>query len=344
MEAVDTVSEERIVIDISDESKGSKAWSNRIRKRAKELTNELDTGYMELAKILYDVYDTPVEGQANNPPVFKQWGYQNFGDYAEQELGIHRKKAERLRSIWYILSNLNIDEAIKNRLIALGQSKMRELVRVLDSNNAKAWLELAERTSYVQLRNKITASIENQKKQRLEEQVSRLADTGSDGTPFEDDDGDERTFADEEEAKAAASSLGDDPFGPVRGSDGPKKEGAEGREPTATEIAGALPAQTEDLSFLHFALFPDQHLNVLNALEQAGKLCGSSKKGHQLDLLCTDFLATNDITNDPKGSNKAKYLAKIEKLLGVRLIAVDAKTRDVTYGMETLKTLAGGSN
>ena len=40
------------VMDNSVSTRGSKAWATKIRKRAKALSTELDTGYMEMAKIL----------------------------------------------------------------------------------------------------------------------------------------------------------------------------------------------------------------------------------------------------------------------------------------------------
>jgi len=49
---------------------GSKAWASRLRRRAKELVASLESGYMELARILYQAYDTPVDGDRKQGALF----------------------------------------------------------------------------------------------------------------------------------------------------------------------------------------------------------------------------------------------------------------------------------
>lgn len=122
---------------VSTAARGSREWASRTRKRAQILTKQLDTGYMELAKILYDIYDCPIDGDPKNASVLTTWGHASFKDYVENELGIHYKKAQRLRSIWYVLEIMlkDLDIKTKERLVALGSTKMRELARVLTSAN-----------------------------------------------------------------------------------------------------------------------------------------------------------------------------------------------------------------
>jgi hypothetical protein len=140
---------------------GSRAWATRIRRRAKELTGILETGYMELARILHQVWDTPVDGDRKKPAVYTAWGYESFKEYAAKELDLHPKKAERLRLMWHILEVelRDLDPEIKQRIVDLKYAKVRELVRVLTMRNAKSWVERAEKMSYFALQAAVTDEV-----------------------------------------------------------------------------------------------------------------------------------------------------------------------------------------
>lgn len=124
-----------------------------MRKRAKELARQLDSGYMELGEVLWKVFDTPKLGRHEEGPIFTDWGYKTFGQWAEEELGLQRRKAERLRRIWYCLEVelTGMDKLVKKRLVDLGWSKLRELVPVLSEGNAEEWAVLAEKLNYPNL-------------------------------------------------------------------------------------------------------------------------------------------------------------------------------------------------
>jgi hypothetical protein len=323
-------------------SVGSKAWANKLRKRAQTLSKELDTGYMELGKILYEVCSINIDNVKTNKPVFTLWGYDTFADYAEKELNLHRKKAERYRSIWYTLDVRlkNLDDASKARLVSLGSSKMRELVRVVDENNANPWLDLAERVSCVQLEAKVKQAIDDAKKaqaqQKLASQVTGGETSLIEGTPFGDETDDVLGAATPSGAPADQDDDDDDSEPDAVG-DG----GAVSKAPSQVAMASAIPLEGEDIQFMHFGLFPEQFLIVAEALERVKELSKSDKKGHNLSMICTDFLATNDFIGGAHADEtKARYLSKIEKLMGVRLVAVDVKSKDVVYGIGTLEKMS----
>jgi len=269
---------------------GSKGWSTRIRRRAKELSEQLDVGYMELARILYEVYDSPIDNDPRRGPVYISWGYANFADYAMQELGIQPKKAERLRHIWYTLEIelKGLDPSLKERVAKLGFAKVRELIRVLTLRNAEQWVAFAEKNTFAQI---------------------------------------ERAVVDEHRrAKVAETVLGST-----------SAEGAEdGAGPDPTEAIPPPPTETAKQE--RFDLFPAQLENVYEALKKAEELSGSSKKGHNLDLICSDFLATNDFIGNDTLDNKLRMIAKLERVFkGLRFVVVDVEAKDVVYGIESLK-------
>jgi hypothetical protein len=274
---------------------GSKAWASRLRHRAKELTAFLETGYMELAHILYQIYDTPAGGDAKKgPALYAAWGYSSLLEYAEKELQINKKRAERLRRIWYVLEieMKDIDPEIKQRIVNLGFCKVRELIRVLTPRNAKGWVEQAEKLNYFSLQAAVTAEYQK--------------------------------FGAAEKALALEKGKEDEPADPDAQPDAP------------VEVPEVLTREV-------FALYPEQLSNVRLAIKKAMELSHSDKKSHNLDLICTDFLATNDFV---AGDNdrRLRYIAKMEKVLGVNLVAVD-DSGDVLYGIHTLELAAkGGEN
>lgn len=301
---------------------GSKAWASRIRRRAKELVEGFDTGYMELSQILYEVWDTPAGGDPNAGPVYKDWGFDSFADYAEKELNLHRRKAERLRLIWYTLeiSLAGMDPALRDRLVHLGASKLRDLVRVLTLENAEAWCRRAEGCGYPQLCADIRKSVRDAEIARLQKEVSASAAA--------------------QEAPEIVVSGGGAPSGEGAGFDDGRDDG--GPSVVRTSTACPLPDPEEELQFEHFSLYPAQRLNVKLALKKAGELCGSDKKSHQLDLICTDFLANNDIVPKNVAENRVRFLARMERVFGVKLIALDEAGKEVVYGLGLLERLAKG--
>jgi hypothetical protein len=333
--------------DPSPKEPGGEHWARAIRVKAKNLVIRLESGYMELGKVLYELCVTPINNVPGGRPVFASWGFTSFGDYAEKELGIHRKKAERLRNIWYVIEVRlkDLPKDLRNRLTQLGSSKMRVLTRVLDVSNAAAWLDLAESIPYVQLEQKVNKALDIAKREQVTKSLESSVDGGAaalvEGTPF--DDAVARTkIAKQFDVEGGAEDVDDDS---EEVSENPAVTRgfteAEAAEPTGRQIAAAVPLESEDLQFMHFAFYPDQYLTVQDALVRAQELSQSEKKSHNLSLICLDYLATNDFMGGAaRDESRMKYLAKIERLLGLRLVAVDARSKEVCYGIRTLETLA----
>lgn len=269
-----------------DATEEVKAWSLKIRKRARELAHDLEHGYLELAEILYHVYDKTEDGDRRGPPLWKSWKFKSFGDYVDQELGFSLRKAQRLRLIWFRLEVelKNLDPDVKDRICKLGWSKVRELARVLTISNAEEWLQKAEQMSFVQLEDTIRKYVEDLKKARREAAL-------------------------------------------------------QGADPKTVDPGVPEPEETE---WLHFKLFPEQAQTVDQAMSRAADLSGKlevDKKGHLLELICTDFVATNNFLSGGSTEEKLRYIAKVERLLGLKLIVADAEGKELLYGLETLKSL-----
>jgi len=296
---------------------GSKAWSKKIRAEAKQLVEALETGYMDLANRLFTIYDTPIDGDRAKKPVYTTWGFNSFRDYAEQELDLHYKKAERLRLIWYRIE-IDLDgmnPLVKKRLIALGWSKVRELCRpgLLKLSNVEAWVTKAEGMNYQTVEAAVRKALDRMEDEEVAKDIQKQGDPIKKSNKLE---GKYDEPEEGEESNAVPPPNPDDHWG--------KKEEYADEEP--------LYGKT-------FKFYPDQLETVKLALKRAEELSGSERPGHNLSLMCLDFLANNDFTKASE-EQKLRYVAKLEKLIGYRFIIVDPSSTDVLYGLATLEKVA----
>lgn len=272
------------------ESPGSEAWGIKIRQRARKLAKAIDQGYIELAEVIHTIWSTPINGEKHNACVCVAWGYDNYKQWAKDELGLGPRKVERLKAVWhhlYVTLEGKLDHRTQKRILSLGFSKVRELIRVIDSDNADQWIEVGENLNQKEL------ALAVQQALLEEEQREQAAAVGTD-----DDD-------DDEEWKGTA----------------PPDDIGRFRE-------------------LKFNLTPEQKANIELALGRAQELANSKKKGHCLDLICTDFLSTNDFFRPDDPEMPLRFLAKFERLMGKRLVVIDAKTWLIEYGIDALEKAA----
>lgn len=288
---------------------GSREWADRLRKETQVLAKEYETGYMRLAEKLWLAFDTPKDGDRKQAAIFTTWGYgpHEWDKYVKAELGLHPKKAQRLIGIWKAVQSLNLDEDTSKRLIQLGSSKVRELIRVMTSRNAESWIGKAKDMSYPKLCETIKTYLTD-KETANETRKAEAAYNGSPGsasTPKDEDEADDED-QDEEEAVKDRKRI------------------------------EALDVSTKRLSC---DLFGDQIETVNLALKRSMELSNSDKVGHNISLICLDFLATNDF-KFANEEQKIRFLAKFEKLLGVKLVIIDPEANEVVYGLKTLEKMA----
>jgi len=273
---------------------GSEGWSVQVRRQARNLVTTIDQGYMQLAEIIHTVWSTPIEGNSNNACITESWGYRNYIQWAEEELNIDRRKAERLKAIWHHLHvrlGGKLDHRVQKKIVDLGWTKVRELIRVLDADNALKWVEVARGLNNKELRDAIRHALTAQEKQ------------------------------DQVEA--------------VKGAD--KKE----EDDEEDEWKGPLPPVDIDrFKEIRFKLTPEQKANVQFAIGRAKELAESDKPGHCLDMICTDFLATNTWGKSDDPDTIYRFFAKFERLTGKRLVVMDGESFRIEYGIDSLSKAA----
>lgn len=308
---------------------GSRQWSSEARKDAKVLVRALDTGYLKLAQLLYEIHDTPMDGDPKNLPIYQVWGFDTFAQYVETELGIHHKKAESLRNIWYAFKHrLNhIPSEAKDRLAGLGWTKVRSLIAgtrqgdpgVLDMSNSPEWvdkwIQLASEIPLTQLEESIHTT-KKEYQQRLATARTAAATQTVDLDGF-------MNSSDEELARSVESADGGPPRGigiaDIKVSPVPMNE---------------IP-NVERFIRETFSLVEEQHEVVKQAIGRASQISNSDKKSHNLSLICLEFLATNEFTR-PDLDELPRFLARLEEQLEVKLVALHPKAKKVVYGAEAM--------
>lgn len=298
---------------------GTKTWSKNIRIRAKDLAERVETGYLELGEILYRIYDAPVDGDPNNGSVLARWGYKTIGDFAEKELNLHYKKAQRLVRIFYRveveLNGLGGNELLKKRFIRLGWSKARELVRVLTLENMESWIERAEEMNYTTLVEVIKRTIAAEENRAIQADLAKQPD------PIE-----------------ASNRTTGELFAPSEPSSG--EDTTEGGRNLG--VYAEPPSELADRKWVSkvFQLEASQAETVNLALRRAQDLAGTTEKSQSslLALVCLEFLSGADWTGTPL-EGRLRYLAKLEKIIDLNLVVVD-KNNEVVYGLGALERAA----
>lgn len=363
---------EKVTGYVPDVDVGTRSWANRVRKEAKELAEQVETGYLKLGEILYRIYDAPFDGDPKNGPLLARWGYKSVGEFAEAELQLHAKKAQRLVRIFYRveveLKGFE-DPELHRRFLRLGWSKARELVRIINNDNAQQWIERAEKANYTTI-----SELVRQENRRLEalrinnaladevdpvEESNDLSIPASDAYALESplvdvvamplDIGDHTVPAPKK--PTPVSAFQQQPQQPVSVVNPPHikvsgeaaKQAAVERRKLASQVLSGESFSDSDETWVTktFKVNASQAETVNLALKRAQDLAGNIQKtpSSLLALICLDFLSSADWQGNDLVS-KLRFLAKIENSLGgLRLVVVD-DTNTVVFGLRALRDAA----
>ena len=112
------------------------ARSTEVRQDILAAATLIDESYQNLAKLLHETYDNGY---------YLRWGFENFKEYCENELGVQYRKAKYLVSIAEVIRDLNIKwEDVEG----VGWTKLRVLIPLLKEDGVVGdWLEIAKQYS-----------------------------------------------------------------------------------------------------------------------------------------------------------------------------------------------------
>jgi len=110
--------------------------SNEVRKQILDAAIIIDESYQSLAKLLHETYDNGY---------YLRWGFENFKEYCEAEVGVQYRKARYLVGIAEVIRDLSIAwEDVEG----VGWTKMRALIPILKEEGIVGdWLEIAKEYS-----------------------------------------------------------------------------------------------------------------------------------------------------------------------------------------------------
>lgn len=330
---------------------GSKAWAESKRDEARAIVGAIDTQYIVLGKILWDLYDIPVDNNPGGKPVYSLFGYAKFEDFCDKELGLHYRKAYTFRSIYYRLhiELKDMDSALRERIVALGWTKVRGISRVLTLVNALSWVEYAETHTASEIDKKVSAQLdEARKKKALEEGLGfeAAAAGASFGEAAEPSDAPAKKKSPKKatstpDATDAVDSADLEAFG---GDLMPSFDEEHTTEIDKSDEPIFDPSIADINTKLKrvFYLEPGENELLEQALTLSKQLSGKDVVGVNLSLICLEFTATNDATAraNMKDEFKLLMLAQVEKLLGIELLAVDPKSGNPIYASVSLKKKA----
>jgi len=304
---------------------GSLEWSVQIRKETKALSRNIDYEYLRLAQNLWLLFDTPVDGDPKNTCWLTKWEYGHIGEYAEKELGISKRIADRLRRMWKVIGldcKDVIDDEYTERFIGIGRSKARLITRplVMNNKNARSWIERAEQLTYLALEEEVNTYLSG-RAGVMKGTLGGVEPVDPEGDVIEDDDSDAPVPP--PPSKSMAQLI----------ADGVVEQVAETKGTPAVQES-----EVEKLHYKNFALFPDQWDTVKAALERASELSGSKKDGQNLSLMALDFLATNEFKKASMEQTQ-RFFKRIEKALTVKIIVMAPKDFEVLYGYKTLEKI-----
>lgn len=112
------------------------------------------------------------------------------------------------------------------------------------------------------------------------------------------------------------------------------EEGDQGSGPEEPSKDSKSLPKPETMVTFQAGLFEGQKQTCDDAFKRAQGISNSDKKGHNLELICQDFLTNNDF--DDPGNDVEKYIAKVGRRLGLLMIAIDPNTGKAVYGKDLL--------
>ena len=110
---------------------------SEVRKRLKDGKANVDKTYIQMGRDLYLAY---------HRRLYSGWGYDTFTDYVENEVGIAKTRAERLRRIWTkYVKKLKIPP---KDLEGVGFTNAFTMLPVVNDSNVHEWIQTAKDSSW----------------------------------------------------------------------------------------------------------------------------------------------------------------------------------------------------
>lgn len=143
-------------------TKASQDSANKLREKAMVLSALATKSALDFAEAIYEIYYCNVAVGGGELPAYKFFGYDTWGSYVEEELGLHITTAasyRRVHDVFMIQLKDNWDSSLVTSL-----TKFRSIVRVVDAKNVNSWLKKAKRLSCCALEEEVLEELYGKRK------------------------------------------------------------------------------------------------------------------------------------------------------------------------------------
>lgn len=290
-------------------------------------------------------------GKADAEKVLGRWGNEVLRPYAHY-ISIKEGFAVPVRSVETVEVNgpLVHLETKTGRFccpVVSYNTKAKELIEIIDGRNASRWFKLAKQMNAVDLGRAARVA-----KKKADETKRAKAKAKSQDKGRESRDGISEAYDELDEKKPKGAKLLD-PKSPKPAqvalpieaeSQGEPVTAGEAEEITGIDVpddiedrVASQKRESEKWKRYHFDVHMDNWDTINNAFHFAGDLAESDHKGHIFSLICLHY---NSFHDGQKSVVIGEWLAQLERLSGLSLVALDRKTDEIVYGAELIEELA----
>jgi hypothetical protein len=313
-------------------------YANGVHLQIVDLMRRYEETYFALAQKLYEVKEKRLYRALDGK-------YDTFQEYVETAIGIDYRKSKYLTRLWWWYGiEQNANPKLLEGAQEIGWTKAKELIEVVDGRNAARWFTLAKEMNAVDLgraaRVAKKAADEKRKEKAKVKAKEKEREAREGQQPESDPDPDEHPegmqVLDPEPPKVAQ------PLSPGDGADDDPTDGVDPPENIEAEIEAGK-KESENWVKYRFDVHKDSDQTIKDALHYAGGLAESTHKGNIFSLICLHY---NSFHDGQQSVVIGEWLAQLERLTGLSLVALDRRTDEIVYGSELIDELAaiGGSD
>ncbi len=144
---IDGVIVEPIVVD--EKPKDDKEAAGFYVKKALSIKNEIEGKFWEMGEVLSEIF---------NNQYYVDCGYRHWQSFCNELLDIKWRTADYLRSIFTKFSAIGV---AREEVIGIGWARLKELLPVVDKENAAQWLSVAKdkENSMAMINNKVKVAL-----------------------------------------------------------------------------------------------------------------------------------------------------------------------------------------
>jgi len=282
-------------------------------------------------------------------------GYETFKEYVEEELDYSFRSAQYLAAIyWWFSVQLAARPDLAERVETLGWTKARELIGIVDVDNADEWFELASKSTKTELIRAKRAALKkaNGSAQFRLDILDRVPPpalpaaniTPSGTTPPIEDEVDDESFA----STSPSSNQPIDPppspptppLPPLKTKRPMKLPGASGVKGVGVPSQVDIEAEKKEAEKWHtyqFSIPSDTKEVIEEALACAQDVTKSEHRGFLLGVIAMNFCA---YYSKHERLRNGEWLKMFERVTGLAVIAVDEHDRRIVYGEEAAQRIA----